>query len=103
MNATTLKKLQLVENLSNEELLKNYVEIQAELKKLNKIEENLKDQIKLTMGDLSSLGAGDYVATLQERSRSSVDQKLLKELVGEEILKEATKTTQYKVLTVVKA
>lgn len=100
MNA---KNLGLIENFDKEKLMKSYVEVQKEIKNLEKLETLLKEQIKLEMGELNSMGAGDYVATLQERSRSSVDQQLLKELVGEEILKEATKTTQYKILTVVKA
>lgn len=100
MNA---KNFGLIENFNKEKLMKSYIEVQKEIANLKKLKELLNEQIKLEMGELNVLGAGDYVATLKDRSRTDIDRDLLREMVGEEILKEVTKSTQYKILTVVKA
>ena len=71
-------------------------------KQIEKEESELKEQIKLIMGDETVLEAGEIFISLDERSRTDLDKNKMKEELGLELLKKFEKTSSFKVLSVVK-
>lgn len=71
-------------------------------KQIEKTETELKEQIKLIMGDETVLEAGDIFISLDERQRTDLDKAKMKEELGLELLKKFEKTSSFKVLSVVK-
>lgn len=62
--------------------------------------ENIKYQIKIAMGENSKAICGDFKISYDTQSRSSIDTKILKELVSEDIIKKCTKTSTFRVLRI---
>lgn len=80
---------------------KLYQTIEAR-KKLEKEEAQLKEEVKIIMGDEKVLESENFVVSLDERSRTDLDKKLMIESLGSEVLKKFEKTSSYLQMSVVK-
>lgn len=69
-------------------------------KELEKKEKELKDQIRLVMGDDTVLEAGNILITTGDRTRSSLDQDALQHDMGHEFVLKYTKVSHYQIMTV---
>lgn len=96
------KANEISQSAETELLLKEFVKIKEKMKKLAKMEEELKNEIKVIMQDEKVLTAGKITVALKDMTRQNLDKKLLLGMVGEEIVKECTTTTTYQTLTIIK-
>lgn len=93
MKTRSADKIKIVKKL--------YQTIEAR-KKLEKEEAQLKEEVKLIMGDEKTLEADDFMVSLDERSRTDLDKKMMAESLGSDVLKKFEKTSSYYQMSVVK-
>lgn len=74
-----------------------------ESRRLNeKLERQLKGDIKILMGDNNILEAGPFMVTIKKQSRTSLDLGALKEKLGSAEMKRFETITSYEILEVLK-
>ena len=87
-------------NANNIELatsLLNTIELRKELEKKEK---ELKDQVRLIMGENKFMEAGEVIILLDERERTDLDKKTLKLDFGAELIEKYEKTSTFIVMNV---
>lgn len=85
-------------------LVNNLADLIEQRRHLEKMERSLKDSLKSLMAEseTSVLSAGEYVVILSTRQRSSLDDVLVKSLLGDRYA-ECVKSADYQILEIKKA
>ena len=95
-----MKILRKQEYKTKAEKLANYIEKRKELEKLEK---DLKGEFKILMAESAVLKVGDYILTLTDKIRSSLDKKALIEKCGKDFVNAFEKVSSYKQFDIKKA
>ena len=84
-------------------IAKRYLEINEQLKTLEKERDALRKQLLNIMQNSAVLITDGVALTLKDQERSTIDKEALTAAMGVEFVAQYSKTTQFKVLTAVKA
>jgi len=91
MRTQSQKNIELAQDLFNA------IELRKELEKKEK---ELKEQIKLIMGEEKLLEAGSIFITLDDRERTDLDKKAMIQELGMDLIKRFEKTSSFVMMSV---
>lgn len=91
MKTQSSKTIKLVDQLA---------ELIETRKTAEKLEKELKAQIKAIMGDDATLEAGDWMVLIETRNRSDLDKASIAHDHGVEFVNKYSKRTEYEILSV---
>jgi hypothetical protein len=81
-------------------LVAKLFEIIETRKVAEKLEKDLKAQIKIVMGEDAILNAGDFCVVIETRNRTDLDKTALGHDMGQEFILKYSKRSEYEILSV---